>query len=342
MRRMLNTLFITSPMSYLAREGENIVIRQEEKDDFRFPIHNIESIVYFGYPGISPGLIGLCMERGISLTFLTEHNRFLGRVEGASHGNVLLRRKQYRLSDTPSESLELSKYTVAAKILNSRSILQRGLRDYPEINLGGFEKTIVQLLQASKNLEICKDLEDVRGIEGRASKEYFEYLDHLILEQKEHFFFRTRSRRPPKDRFNAMLSFVYTLLTHECRSALESVGLDAAVGFLHRDRPGRASLALDLVEEFRAYLGDRFVLSMINRRQIKENDFDIGLDGSVTFKADARKAFLTNWQTRKQDEIIHPYLNEKIPIGLLPYSQALLLARFIRGDLDAYPAFLLK
>lgn len=342
MRRLLNTLYVTTPESYLAREGENIVVRLEEKVVFRVPSHNIEAIVYFGYPGASPSLLGLCAEKGITVSFLKPHGGFLARLEGPQTGNVLLRRKQYRMADEENKLPLLAKYFIAAKLLNSRAVLQRGRRDHPD-NVGEtIGRNIVLLAAAAKKVLNSESLNDIRGLEGDAAQRYFAELDNLILEQKQDFFMLSRSRRPPLDNFNALLSFFYTLLVHDCRAALESVGLDPAVGFLHRDRPGRPSLALDLMEELRPYLGDRMVLSLINRRQVKPSDFIRQENGAVYLIPETRKALLALWQKRKQVEIIHPYLEEKIPVGLLPYTQALLLARFLRGDLDAYPAFLWK
>lgn len=342
MRRLLNTLYVTTPDSYLARDGENILIRLEEETIFRVPSHNLEAIVYFGYPGASPSVLGLCAEKGITVSFLTPNGKFLARVEGPQSGNVLLRRRQYRMADDENKKPVLAKYFIAAKILNSRAVLQRGRRDHPERVGTGIERNIALLGNSARSVFESKGLDDIRGIEGEAAQRYFSELDNLILEQKEDFFMTTRSRRPPLDNLNALLSLFYTLLVHECRSALESVGLDPAVGFLHRDRPGRPSLALDLMEELRPYLGDRMALSLINRKQICKSDFITMENGAVYLTTDARKAILTAWQKRKQEEIVHPYLEEKIPVGLLPYTQALLLARYLRGDLDAYPAFVLK
>lgn len=340
MRRLLNTLYVTTPESYLAREGENILIRVEDETVFRVPVHNIEAIVYYGYPGASPSLLGLCAERGITVSFLTEHGKFLARVEGPQSGNVLLRRKQYRLADEENQQPLLAKYFITAKIMNSRAVLQRGRRDHPDRVSEDIERSIALLAGSAKKVFESKQLDDIRGLEGEAAQRYFSEIDNLILEQKHDFFMLNRNRRPPLDNFNALLSFFYTLLVHECRSALESVGLDPAVGFLHRDRPGRPSLALDLMEELRAYLGDRMVLSLINRKQVSSGDFIKNENGAVYLKTESRKMLLASWQKRKQEEIVHPYLGEKIPIGLLPYTQALLLARFLRGDLDAYPAFI--
>lgn len=342
MRRLLNTLYVTNPESYLAKEGENILVRIDDQTVFRVPCHNLEGIVYYGYPGASPALLGLCAERGITVSFMTEHGRFLARMEGPQSGNVLLRRRQYRLADDENLSPSVSRYFIAAKILNSRNVLLRGRRDHPEQAGEKMNANIAMMGRMAKKVFECKQLDDVRGIEGDIAQRYFEQLDHLILEDKEEFFMKGRNRRPPLDKFNALLSFFYTLLVHECRAALESVGLDPAVGFLHRDRPGRPSLALDLMEEFRAYLGDRVALSVINRKQVCRDDFVVNANRAVYLKPDPRKSLLTVWQKRKQEEIMHPFLGEKVPIGLLPYTQALLLARYLRGDLDAYPAFVWK
>lgn len=342
MRRLLNTLYVTTPESYLAREGENILIRLKEETIFRVPAHNLEAIVYFGYPGASPSVLGLCAEKGITVSFFTPHGKFLARVEGPQSGNVLLRRRQYRMADEENQRPILAKYFITAKILNCRAVLQRGKRDHPDKVGEGIERNIALLGSLAKSVFKSNSLDDIRGIEGEAAQRYFSEVDNLILEQKQDFFMKNRSRRPPLDKMNALLSFFYTLLVHECRSALESVGLDPAVGFLHRDRPGRPSLALDLMEELRPYLSDRMALSLINRKQICKDDFITLENGAVYLTPESRKTILAAWQKRKQEEIMHPYLEEKIPIGLLPYTQSLLLARYLRGDLDAYPAFVLK
>lgn len=339
MRKLLNTLYVTTPESYLARDGENLLIIREEEVVFRTPVHNLEAIVCFCYPGASPALLGLCAERGITVSFFTPRGKFLARMEGPQSGNVLLRRRQYRLADEENERPNLARYFIAAKILNCRSVLQRGRRDHPERVGADIERTIAILNSSARSVFEAKRLDDIRGIEGDAAQRYFTELDHLILEEKQDFFMHARSRRPPLDNVNALLSFFYTLLVHECRSALESVGLDPAVGFLHRDRPGRPSLALDLMEELRPYLADRMVLSLINRKQVGKNDFVVMENGAVFVTDEARKMLLNAWQKRKQEEIMHPYLEEKVMVGLLPYTQALLLARYLRGDLDAYPAF---
>ncbi|MBN1767360.1 MAG: type I-C CRISPR-associated endonuclease Cas1 [Prolixibacteraceae bacterium] len=343
MRKLLNTLYVTSPDSYLAKDGENVVIRVNDSERFRIPVHNIEGIVCFGYSGASPALMALCAERNVSLTFLTEHGHFQGRISGPVKGNVLLRRKQYRWADDNQKSLDISRIIIAGKIANSRNVVQRALRDH------GNESNRKSLSEASEILSLrqkqvlkADSPETLRGLEGDAANTYFGVFNFLIVSQKDEFRMNGRSRRPPKDKVNALLSFVYTLLAHEVQSALESVGLDPYVGFFHVDRPGRPSLALDMMEEFRPYIADRLVLSIINRKQIASSDFIQHDDYNFILKDNARKEVLTAWQKRKQEEIQHPFLHETIPVGLLPYSQALLMARFIRGDLDNYPVFVWK
>ncbi len=341
MRKLLNTLYVTTPESYLARDGENVVIRQNEETKFRIPIHNLEGIVSFGYCGASPSLMGFCAERGVSLTFLTEHGKFLATVQGPVKGNILLRRTQYRVADSLEESLAVSRNFILGKVANSRTVLQRASRDHEVV----FDEPVVAesidyLCNQIERIRRCSDIDKLRGIEGDSARYYFRAFDNLILHQKDTFFFNERSRRPPLDNMNALLSFLYTLLAHEVRSALESVGLDPAAGFLHRDRPGRPSLALDLMEELRPYLADRMALSLVNRKQINGLGFKQKESGGVIMEDDTRKEVITVWQKRKQEEITHPYLNEKIPVGLIPYVQALLLARYLRGDIDGYPPFI--
>ena len=340
MRKLLNTLYVTTPESYLAKDGLNVVVSVDKEERFRIPIMNIEEIVTFGYMGASPGLMKLCMDNNVSLVFLSPQGRFIGRVQGATKGNVLLRKKQYALSEDEDMALHLGKLFIGGKVFNSRNILQRFIRD---------NGTNEEVTCAVKQLEWCRksilkadNMDILRGEEGRAANIYFGVFDHLILNQKADFRFEGRTRRPPKDEVNAMLSFVYTLIANETASALETVGLDPYVGFMHTLRPGRTSLALDIMEELRAYLGDRLVLSMINRRQVTKKDFIRQGDESVIMTDDCRKGLLTTWQNRKKETIEHPYLKEKIPIGLLPYVQAMLLSRFLREDLDDYPVFLMR
>lgn len=343
MRKLLNTLYVTIPESHLAREGENILIKVKDEIRFRIPIHNIEGIVCFGYIGASPSAMRLCWENGVELSFLTEHGKFLARTSGEVSGNVLLRRKQYRWADEEIEKLRLSKRFVEAKIHNSRRVLQRAVRDHNDViqdeglrNVIGYMKNMIGRVESAPSVDV------VRGIEGEAARTYFSKFDCLIINQKEHFRFNERVKRPPTDYVNALLSFVYTLLAHECMSALETVGLDPQVGYLHVDRPGRKSLALDMMEELRPYLADRMVLSLINRKQVSENGFIKRENGAVLMNDETRKEVLVSWQNRKREEIIHPFLEEKIHLGLVPYTQAMLLARNIRGDLDDYPPFLWK
>lgn len=340
MRKLLNTLYVTTPDSYISKDGLNVVVSVQQKEVFRIPIINIEGIVTFGYMGASPGLMKLCADNGVSLTFLSPQGKFIARVQGPTHGNVLLRTEQYRLADNEDFALHISKLFIGGKIQNYRNILRRYERDYGS-NDDVF--TAIQTLEIRKrDLQRVENLSQLRGIEGDAASVYFDVFPHLILNQKSDFPFKGRNRRPPKDAVNAMLSFVYTLIANNVAAALETVGLDPYVGFLHTLRPGRTSLALDLMEELRAYLGDRLVLSLINRRQVNAKDFLFQGDESVIMTDSCRKILLSAWQARKKETILHPYLNEKIPIGLLPYVQAMLLARFLRSELDDYPVFLIR
>ena len=340
MRKLLNTLYVTTPEAYLSKDGLNVVVSVEKEELFRIPILNIENIVTFGYMGASPGLMKLCMDNNVSLSFMTPQGRFIGRVQGATRGNVLLRKKQYFLSEDENVALHLAKLFITGKVFNSRSILQRYIRDNGADE--EVENAVKQLDWRKKRIILAENIDILRGEEGNAANTYFDVFDHLILHQKEDFPFNGRSRRPPKDEVNAMLSFVYTLIANDMAAALESVGLDPYVGFMHTLRPGRISLALDMMEELRAYLGDRLVLSMINRKQVTKKDFIRQGDESFVMTDDCRKELLTTWQKRKKEMIEHPYLKEKIPSGLLPYAQAMLLARFLREDLDDYPVFLMR
>ena len=340
MRKLLNTLYVTTPEAYLSRDGLNVVISVDKEELFRIPIMNVESIVTFGYMGASPGLMKLCMDNNVSLSFLTPQGRFICRIQGATRGNVLLRKKQYILSEDENVALHLAKLFITGKVFNTRSILQRYIRDNGSDE--EVESVIKQLDWRKKHIMQAGSMDILRGEEGHAANTYFDVFGHLILHQKEDFPFNGRSRRPPKDEVNALLSFVYTLIANDVAAALESVGLDPYVGFMHTLRPGRASLALDMMEELRAYLGDRLVLSMINRKQVTKNDFIRQGDECFVMTDNCRKNLLTTWQKRKKEIIEHPYLKEKIPIGLLPYAQAMLLARYLREDLDDYPVFLMR
>ena len=338
MQKHLNTLFVTTQGAYLAKEGETVAVRIEREVKLRIPVHTLDSIVCFGNVGCSPFLMGFCAERDVTISFLTENGRFLARVQGPVSGNVLLRREHYRKADDPVFSASVAKACLTGKLANCRSVLMRVLRDHEE-KLGRPEeiREATNRLSASlRRLQQPLDLDAVRGIEGDAAHVYFGVFDHLVVKNKTDFFFHQRSRRPPLDRMNCLLSFLYTLVMHDVRSALESAGLDPAVGFLHRDRPGRPGLALDMMEEFRP-TADRLALSLINRGQIRGKDFDICQSGAVRMYDGARKTLLSAYQKRKQDVLLHPFLEEKMPLGLFFHTQALLFARFLRGDLDGYP-----
>ncbi|MDD5603588.1 MAG: type I-C CRISPR-associated endonuclease Cas1c [Eubacteriales bacterium] len=343
MRKLQNTLFVTTPETYLALEGETVLVRRDEETLARLPLYNFEAIVTFGYTGVSPALMGACVKRSISLCFLTQSGRFLARVIGESHGNVTLRREQYRLSDNEERSCLIAKNFIIGKVYNAKWILERASRDYEmRLDVQRLKQVSAMLSQILNLTGECLVSEQLRGLEGNAASLYFGELDKLILQQKEDFYFRERSKRPPLDNVNALLSFMYTILANDCASALETAGLDAYVGFLHRDRPGRVSLALDLMEELRGVMVDRFVITMINKREISPKGFIKRENGAVIMQDDTRKAILKAWQEKKRETITHPYLKEKIEWGLVPFVQSMLLARYIRGDLDGYPPFLWK
>ena len=336
MRKLHNILYVTVEGAYLAKDGETVAVRVEHETRLQVPVHTLEGIVCFGQVSMSPALMGFCAEKNVGVSFLTEHGRFLARVQGPVNGNVLLRREQYRRADDLDASGRIAQAVLLAKIANGRTVLLRAAREHPAEPL---DAAALQLAQSLRAAERESSLAALRGIEGDAAHCYFAVFNHMIVAQQQDFAFHERSRRPPLDNVNALLSFLYVLLAHDVASALETVGLDPAVGFLHRDRPGRNSLALDLVEELRPVLADRLVLSLINRRQVSVEGFTRSDTGGVTMTDATRKEVLVAWQKRKQEEIQHPFLGERIPIGLVPYAQALLMARFLRGDLDAYPAF---
>lgn len=343
MKKLLNTLFVTTPDTYLALDGENIVVKKDGDVFKRYPLHNLEAVCTFGYVGASPALMGFCAERNIALTFLTHSGRFLARVIGEDRGNVTLRKEQYRISDDERRSALVARNFIFGKVYNSKWILERATRDYSlRLDVARIKRVTASLSETLKSVRHVETLDVLRGMEGTAATQYFSVLDDLILQQKDEFVFRGRSKRPPMDRVNALLSFAYTLLSHELSWALESVGLDAYVGFMHRDRPGRASLALDMIEELRGVYADRFVLSLINKRMVTADGFYAKENGAVLMSADSRKQVLKAWQEKKQETILHPFLQEKISWGLVPYAQSLLLARHIRGDIDEYPPFLWK
>lgn len=341
MKHHLNTLFVTTQGSYLAKEGQAVLVRAEQQTKLRVPLHTLGGIVCFGNVGCSPALMGLCGEAGVAISFLSEHGRFLARVQGFTPGNVLLRREQYRRADDATASAAIARAVVLGKLANARTVLLRGGRDHPENgDRSALQRAIVLLDRCLGDAQRAGSVDELRGVEGEAARIYFGAFNHLVTAQKEEFAFRERSRRPPLDRINALLSFLYAMLSHDVRSACEAAGLDAAVGFLHRDRPGRPSLALDLMEEFRPFLADRLALSLINRRQVQATGFRTASTGGIQMDDATRKTVLVAYQKRKQEEIQHPFLGEKTTVGLLPHLQARLLARHLRGDLDGYPPFI--
>jgi len=343
LKKHLNTLFVTTQGAYLSKEGECVVISINKVEKTRIPLHMLDGILCFGQVSCSSFLLGHCAELGVTITFLTEYGKFLCQMQGPVRGNILLRRSQYRMADNYLQTAILSRSFVIGKIGNARVTLSRALRDHPEKVDGVKVRHAQHLLAGSmKRLQEVTDPEMIRGIEGDAARVYFDVFNECITSLDPLFHFNGRNRRPPLDRVNCLLSFLYTLLTHDIRSALESCGLDPAAGFLHRDRPGRPSLALDMLEEFRSYIADRMVLSLINRGQVHSNDFKVSETGAVMMKDDARKAIITAYQQRKQDEIEHPFVREKMAIGLLWHMQAMLLARYIRGDIEVYPPFVWK
>ncbi len=343
MKKYLNTLFVTTQGAYLSKEGETVIVSVDREKLLQLPIHTISGIVCFGQVSMSPFLMGFCAEKQVSVSFLTEYGKFLANVQGKISGNVLLRREQYRRADDKEFSLEISKAIILGKISNCRTVLQRALRDHKDkINVEEVTKASKKLVSSLRQVEKVDLLDKLRGLEGEAANAYFKVFDHLIVSQKKDFKFVGRTRRPPLDKVNCLLSFLYTLMMHDVRSALESVGLDSCVGFLHKDRPGRAGLALDIMEEFRPFLSDRISLSLINLGQVQNKGFIKTGSGAVVMDDNTRKEVLLAYQKRKQEEIIHPYLQESVKIGLLFYIQALLLSRQLRGDIDGYPVFLWK
>ena len=343
MKKLLNTVYVNSPDRYLSLDGENLVISQDGTEIGRVPLHNIERIMTFSHAGASPALMGKCAKNGIELVFMSRNGHFIARVEGEVKGNVLLRRQQYRIADNEKGSLEIARNIISAKLFNSRWVLERMIRDHgARIDTELFGKKSEFLNNSIKQVRNCGDMDSLHGIEGEAASVYFSLFNDMILQQKDDFRFDTRNKRPPLDNVNALLSFAYSMATGMCTSALESVGLDPYVGFMHTDRPGRRSLALDMVEEIRSVLCDRFVLTLINKRLVSSDDFVKREDGAVLLTEDGRKNFFSAWQKRKSEELKHPFIEEKVEWGMLPYVQAMLLARYIRGDLDCYPPFMWK
>jgi CRISPR-associated protein Cas1 len=340
MKRHLNTLFVTTQGAYLHRDNDNIVVSVDREERLRLPVHNLGSIICFGRVLCTPSLLGHCAENGVAVSFLSEHGRFLARVDGPAHGNVLVRRRQYRMSDDQACTTEIARWIVSAKLTNARSQLVRQIREraLPQDSQVGVASRRLRVIL--KSVSSAGDVDAIRGHEGEAARVYFSCFDSLIRSEDPRFRFESRSRRPPLNRVNALLSFIYTILLHDVQSATDAVGLDPAVGYLHRDRPGRPGLALDLMEEFRPWLADRLAAALINRNQISADDFETVESGAVMLDESGRKTLLTAYQNRKQEETYHPFLDEKVTIGSLFFVQALLLARFVRGEIDAYPPFM--
>lgn len=343
MWKLLNTLYVMTDSCYLTLDGENIVIQNGDKVLGRFPLHTLENIICFTYKGATPALMGACAERKIGMSFFSPRGVFLARIVGKEYGNVLLRKEQYRISDDEKRSVTYAKNMIVGKVFNSRWSIERTLRDHAyRVDAEKLKQVSNILYETLPKLDSVSGLDELRGIEGKAAEQYFSVLNDMILNQKEDFAFTRRNRRPPLDNINAILSFAYTILAGDCANALSSVGLDPYVGFMHGDRPGRTSLALDLMEELRPVLADRFILTLINTKAIQAVHFERQKDNAVLLNDDGRKVFFNAWQNHKKETITHPYLKEKIEWGLVPYVQALLLARTIRGDIDEYPPFLWK
>ena len=346
MRRMLNTLYVTSDGAWLRKDGANLVVEVDGAERGRAPLHMLDGVVSFGRPGGSPALMAACAEAGVTVSYLNPNGRFMARVEGARSGNVLLRRTQFRVADDPAKAVPIVRGIVAAKAANQRTVVLRALRDHQQ----SMSEAVAEALSAAerrlgdvaRRTLVATEVDGLRGLEGEAAATYFGVFDYLIRAADPAFRFTGRSRRPPLDRINALLSFLYAMLGHDCRSALEAHGLDPQVGFLHADRPGRASLALDLMEELRPVLADRLALSLVNRGQLNADDFTVEEAGGVRMTDDARKRVLIAWQERKRDELRHPFLGETAPLGMVAHLQAQLLARHLRGDLDGYPGFIWK
>ena len=340
MKKMLNTLFVTTDGAYIRKRRDTAVVEIDNKQSLQLPLLSLSNIYCFGRVNMSPSFMHKCSEMGIGISFFSMYGRFMARVQGPKSGNVLLRRNQYRWADDPVRYAGISRFIIGAKISNCRSVLQRVLRNNKDCNgYDDLRNAVSQLLSSLRSVRDSTDIDSIRGIEGESAANYFNVFDHLIMQQKESFSFTCRNRRPPKDPVNAMMSFVYSIMLQDCVSALEGVGLDPYVGFLHRDRPGRQSLGLDMQEEFRAMLGDRLVLSLINRQQTRIKDFKIAENGTVLMGDELKKLILSEYHKRKQDEVHHPAIREKVKVGMLFHAQALLLSRHIRGDMDYYPAF---
>ncbi|WMP16941.1 type I-C CRISPR-associated endonuclease Cas1c [Thiothrix lacustris] len=344
MKQLLNTLYVSTEGAYLRLEGETLVVMVDQTKKGQVPLHHLGAIVCLGRVSMSPALMARNMEDGRSIVWLNEHGWFQARVEGPVNGNILLRQAQFRAADKVDIALEISKAFIAGKLRNSRNVLLRSARDSKD------EEAKAQLVRAAKSLGInlrnlahAESAASVLGLEGDAARVYFEQFNTMIKPQmREEFEYKGRSRRPPKDAVNALISFLYALLLNDCRSALETVGLDPQLGFFHVVRPGRPALALDLLEEFRAVLGDRLALTLINRGQLRQKDFDFRPGGAVMLNDTGRKTVIVAYQERKKETLQHPVLETQVEIGLLPLLQARMLARYLRGDVEAYIPFFNK
>lgn len=343
MKHLLGTLYVVTDGMYLSLDNENVLLNMGKETVQRFPLVNIQNIICFSFKGASPALMGECAKRGIGLSFFSPFGKFLARVNGISSGNVLLRKVQYRYSDNVEQSCLVARNFISGKIFNAHSIINRVIRDHAmSVDVDKLKEASKELMRCTRLARNCSELGELRGIEGHAAQVYFSVFEQCILQNKDTFCFKFRNKRPPQDPVNAMLSFLYVILAHDCSAALEGVGLDSYVGFMHRDRPGRTSLGLDLMEELRHVLVDRCVLYLINNRMINEKCFEYAENEACLLNENGRKIVLSEWERRKKESIIHPYLNEKIQYGLIVHVQALLLARYIRGDIEEYPAFLWK
>lgn len=343
MKKLLNTLYVTTEDTYLSLQGETVDVLFSDDTHTQIPLHTLSGIVCFSYKGASPALLGKCAECGILVSFFTPRGRYLCDTGNCTNGNVYLRRTQYRWADDSEKKLSIAKNMIVGKLHNEKYLILHYMRDHPmQVDTEKIHLVADRISGYINDIKMAENIDTVRGIEGNAAAEYFGVFDELILQNKDVFNFDGRNRRPPTDPVNCMLSFAYTILTNECSSALRSVGIDPFVGFMHTDRPARCSLSLDIMEELRSVFADRFVLSIINNRIVNRNSFDFLENGAVVFTEGAKKRFLSEWQQKKKDEIIHPFLKEKVCWGLVPYIQAMLLSRYMRGDLDGYPPFMWK
>jgi CRISPR-associated protein Cas1 len=341
MRKLLNTLYVTTPDSYLSLDGNNVVLLKDGSKIFQIPVCNIEGIICFNYLGASPKLMKYCTDNNIFISFLSPEGRFQASISGKIRGNVLLRKKQYILSEDTKFCLDISKVFITAKLINCRYEINRTIRDNSDkIDVTRLTLAANRLKELIYEIPACDSFDTLRGLEGDSARMYFSAINDMIIKQKEDFIFNGRTKRPPLDNVNALLSFGYSLLAHDVEAALMSVGIDPYVGFFHTDRPGRISLALDMMEEFRAVLVDRFVITLINLQQIHKEDFLYKESDTVLLTEEGRKIFITEWQKRKYEKIMHPFTNEKINIGLLPYMQAMIMSRYLRGDMDDYVPYI--